>query len=458
MNDPFLFDTFSSFVQDGETIALAVSGGPDSMALALCAKRVGIPCHAFIVEHGLRPESAEEAVLVKTRLGALGIKAEILPWIHGPVQTKIHVEARKARYALLLDACRRHGLRTLFLAHHRDDQAETILMRLAKGSGVEGLSGMAPMTERNGVRLVRPFLKLPKAQLVALCEAEGVTCVLDPSNEKEKYARGRLRRVQESLAQEGLTTERLLDLGERAGEAAEAVFFYAQAFLREKTKLLDGGAIRLEAEAFAALPRAVGLKVLALCLAFIHKADYPPERRGLVRIYEEKKGTQTLGGCLVQRTERTILVLREFAAITDIQPITRGQTVLWDGRWLVQLPKEEEADSFHVLTKNSVIPAQAGIQSHNKSILSLVPLDSRLRGSDTNGEEEKGLMEIRPLGFQPREVLDRLAPDLRRKVPQGRARASLPALWQGKTLVSIPSFGSENKALASAKPSQDALF
>jgi tRNA(Ile)-lysidine synthase len=225
----------------------------------------------FHREHGLRPESAEEAALVKKRLEALGIEAEILPWLHGPVQTKIHVEARKARYALLLDACRRHGLKTLFLAHHRDDQAETILMRLAKGSGVEGLSGMAPVTERDGVRLVRPFLNVPKAQLVALCEAEGVAYVVDPSNEKEKYARGRLRRVQEALAQEGLTTERLLDLGERRAKRRRPFVFYAQAFLREKAKLLDGGAIRLEAEAFAALPRAVGLKVLALCLAFVHR-------------------------------------------------------------------------------------------------------------------------------------------------------------------------------------------
>ncbi len=451
----------------GEAVALAVSGGPDSMALALCAKRAGLSCRAFIVEHGLRPESAEEAVSVKKRLEALGIEAEILPWIHGSVQTKIHVEARKARYALLLDACRRHGLKTLFLAHHRDDQAETILMRLAKGSGVEGLSGMASVTERGGVRIVRPFLKVPKAELVVLCEAEGVAYVVDPSNEKEKYARGRLRRVQEALAQEGLTTERLLDLGERAGEAAEAVSFYAQVFLREKAELLSGGAIRLEAEAFAALPRAVGLKVLALCLAFIHRADYPPERRGLVRIYEEmdlslqnkrdsrfrgndaeeeKRKVRTLNGCLVQRTEKAILVLREFAAIADVQPIAPGQTVLWDGRWLVSL---KENPSLRATDGSEAI------QSQQKQ--DLISCDSGLPRAFGPRNDEEGL-ELRPLGFQPREVLDRLAPDLRRKVPQGRVRAALPTLWREGVLVAIPSFGSENKALALAELARSSLF
>ena len=199
-----------TFAPLADKIALAISGGGDSMALALCVKRwAQRPCIAFIVDHGLRAESATEATLVKSRLEQIGIQTEILRWEHAPLAGRVHEKARTARYNLLTEACRRHGADDLLIAHHRDDQAETILMRLSKGSGVEGLAGMAAQSVRDGIRFLRPFLSVPKTRLIATCETENIPFVTDPSNKSEKYARGRLRNIMPLLATEGMTTESL---------------------------------------------------------------------------------------------------------------------------------------------------------------------------------------------------------------------------------------------------------
>jgi tRNA(Ile)-lysidine synthase len=195
-----LMENFAPFP---DKLALAVSGGPDSMALAFCVKRwARRDCVALIVEHGLRAESAEEAKQVKQRLQNMGIPAEVMPWEHEDGLTRLHEKAREARYGLLTEACHRLGAGDLLTAHHQGDQAETILMRLAKGSGIDGLAGIAPQSARDGIRLLRPFLSLPKERLIATCEAACIDMVTDSSNKSEKYARGRLRKIMPLLASE----------------------------------------------------------------------------------------------------------------------------------------------------------------------------------------------------------------------------------------------------------------
>jgi len=390
---------FAPFDLGGTRVALAVSGGPDSMAMAWGTKEALGPdkIRAFIVDHGLRTESGEEAAEVQKNLTALGIKADILRWKHEKIDSRLHVLAREARYALLLDACQKEKINSLMLAHHSDDQAETILMRLAKGSGPAGLAGMKDETLRGSIRILRPFLEASKAQLVATCKAHSVPFVLDPSNESDHYARGRLRRVEESLAQEGFTKERLLDLGHRAREAAEAITYYAKAFLQESAKPTYDGAIELDREALQKCPQATALKVFSLILQTLHKKDFPPKRAALLHLLsflldEDKRGASTLQGCLVQKRKDHLLFFREPSAVVDIKPITPNQSLIWEGRWHVHY----------------------------------------------DGDEKN--LNVRALGFQTRVLLDQIAPDLRKKVPWGRVRAGLPALWRGEKLVAIPSF------------------
>ena len=393
------------FGVSAKRVAVATSGGPDSMALALCAQKWAwatdrrVALLALIVDHQLRPESADEAKEVQTRLKALGIESEILRWEHPPVTTRVHVKARKARYDLLLDACRRHGIGEMLLAHQREDQAETILMRIAKGSGLDGLAGMAAEAEMQGIRLLRPLLTVPKEQLVATCEAARLATVTDPSNKASKYARGRLRRVLPLLAEEGLTVERLVDLGDRARETREAMDHTTSALLRVAVQTDKAGAVSLDLEYMRSAPRAVALRALGACLHSVHATDYAPERALLLPLLEGLCGddpmpARTLHGCIIGKGAKKATLIREYASITDVVPIAPGQTVLWDGRWHVSL-------------------------SPDCDLINLT---------------------VRALGTPSHDEIDRLAPGLRRAVPKGRARAALPALWQGESLALVPDF------------------
>jgi len=386
-----------------DRFAVAVSGGADSMALALCAQRWAKQNNkngiALIVDHGMRAESAAEAQQVKTRLESIGLSAETLRW-QPPSGHPMHAQAREARYHLLEQACRRHDIIDLWVAHHREDQAETIVMRLAKGSGVEGLAGMSRVSRRGDIRILRPFLTLSKQRLIATCQAAPIDFVTDPSNASEKYARGRLRKIMPLLQPEGLTIDSLVDLGERAAEANEALDFYTTDFLHEAATTEIGGSLRIVRERLASVPRAIALRALAACLRYIDPDSYAPERASLSSLLdavidEHRDAARTFYGCIISLAPHDAIIMREPAAATEILPFDAGATLLWDKRWRVTADKD------------AAIPAGA---------------------------------VLRALGNPPHDSVDALAPDLRRLVPQGRVRATLPALWQGDNLCAIPVF------------------
>jgi tRNA(Ile)-lysidine synthase len=398
------FGVFAS----GTQLALAVSGGPDSMALALCMKEWtssrGITLKAYIVDHALRSESAAEAKTTYDRLKKIDIAADILRWEHKPVLSRLHASARQARYQLMIEACRRDSISALFLAHQKEDQAETILMRLAKGSGIDGLAGIEAESHSGGIRLLRPLLGFSKQQLIATCNAANFDYITDPSNQSDKFARGRLRRVMPLLAEEGLTLDRLIDLGARASDASEALDYATRALLRVATSRDLSGAIRFDLEHLRSAPSAIADRAIAACLQNIHAEDYAPEHVALQRLRENlcaeaDMPPRTLHGCLISRTPTQIIIMREVSAIHDAPIIQPGETVAWDGRWSVTL----------------------------------------------NGTD--GAYTIRPLGNPPYELLDKLAPGLRQLVPQGRARASLPALWKDDVLMVIPSLTSTGTSI-----------
>ena len=151
------------------SFGVATSGGPDSLCLALTAhewaKAHGATAIAITVDHGLRPESAAETQQVHQWLTAHGMPHHTLTWSGPKPTTAIQESARKARYDLLLQACRDHNLTHLLLGHHAHDQRETFLMRLISGSSPHGLACMAPASERQGITLLRPFLTLDPAML-----------------------------------------------------------------------------------------------------------------------------------------------------------------------------------------------------------------------------------------------------------------------------------------------------
>jgi tRNA(Ile)-lysidine synthase len=206
---------------------LAVSGGPDSVALMLLAAAWAgerrCKLSVATVDHGLRPGSRGEAEAVAVWAKSLGLPHHILTWEGEKPKTRIQERAREARYDLLFRHARDIGADHVLTAHHADDQAETILFRLLRGSGITGLSGM-PVAARHGdVIHLRPLLSYPKETLIGFCKARGQVYFEDPSNEDLSFARTRLRRLLRLLAEEGLESETLLRLGRRAARAELAL-------------------------------------------------------------------------------------------------------------------------------------------------------------------------------------------------------------------------------------------
>lgn len=217
-------------------LLLAVSGGPDSLALLLLADawRRGrvTPVSVATVDHGLRPAARGEADAVGRICAARGLDHAILPWTGAKPATGLPAAGRVARYRLLAERALAVGADTIVTAHHADDQAETVLMRLTRGSGPAGLAGMASSASvpgcdadprLRGLRLARPLLGLAKADLVALCRQAGLAFAEDPTNADESYRRPQVRRLAALLAAEGLGRDEVLRLAGRAARAEQAL-------------------------------------------------------------------------------------------------------------------------------------------------------------------------------------------------------------------------------------------
>ena len=209
-------------------VLLAVSGGPDSTALLLMAARWARrdgrpPIEVATVDHAMRAGSREEAEAVAALARRLGLPHHLIEWRGPKPRSRIQERAREARYQLLGACAREIGADFLVTAHHADDQAETVLFRLLRGSGIGGLRGMESAAAMGSLTLARPLLGLRKAELVAFCEACGETFACDPSNADPRFARTHLRALAHLLAAEGLGPSEIARLSRRAARMEEAI-------------------------------------------------------------------------------------------------------------------------------------------------------------------------------------------------------------------------------------------
>lgn len=254
-------------------LVLAVSGGPDSVALMWLAARWqrslarGPQLTVVTVDHGLRPEAAREAREVKRLAAELGLPHRTLRWRGAKPKAGLPAAAREARYRLLAEAARAAGASHVLTAHTRDDQAETLLMRLLRGSGLAGLSAMAPLSARDGIVLARPLLDVPKSQLIATLRRARIGFAEDPTNRDTAFTRPRLRALLPLLAAEGGDARNLARLAARlarANAAVEVLADGAERFLRlrDRGDAPQAGVRSFEASAFAALPEEVRLRLL----------------------------------------------------------------------------------------------------------------------------------------------------------------------------------------------------
>jgi tRNA(Ile)-lysidine synthase len=312
-------------------VVLAVSGGPDSTALAVLAARWraelprGPKLVAVTVDHSLRANSAQEARSVKRLARELGIAHRVLVWRGRKPATGIQTAARKARYSLLATAAGAVGARHVVTAHTLDDQAETVLIRLSRGSGISGLAAMAqvsPLPEGDGrIMLVRPFLGIPKARLVATLKAAKVAFAEDPSNDDPRFTRARYRKVMPLLAGEGLDAGRLALIARRAARA-DAALEAAVAAARPLVSLTDWSNSRriiLDRGKLAELPEEVALRLLGRAIAAAGD-EGPVELAKLETLFDammgrrreagSRSGRRTLAGAVVAAEPGRLVVER----------------------------------------------------------------------------------------------------------------------------------------------------
>lgn len=307
---------FAPFIHHSRVL-LAVSGGPDSTALMLLAHRwrtaagTATELHVATVDHGLRPESRAEAEAVGALAARLGLPHAVLTLPAPLPKARLQEAARHARYEALLAHALRVGAGAVATAHTLDDQAETVLFRLMRGSGLGGLAGIPAERPLQTLTILRPLLGRPKAELVALCEAAGVAFAEDPSNRNPRFARTRLRALLPSLAAEGFDAAALARLAgrmARAEAALEAATDAASARLWP-----DEAPIRFARAGFAALPDEIGLRLLGRAIRVVAGGEVELGKlealHGWVAGLDPLgHGARTLAGALIRVNRHGVLV------------------------------------------------------------------------------------------------------------------------------------------------------
>lgn len=395
------------------SIAVAFSGGPDSLALLILAAQwsrslPGGQIIALTVDHGLRAGSAAEAERAAGLAASLGVPHRILSWEGPKPVSGIQAAARDARYRLLGQACRTFGASELLVAHHLEDQAETFLLRLRRGSGVDGLAAMQDVRaldmEEPAVRLLRPLLDLPRERLAATVAQSGLEPILDPSNSNGQFDRVKIRQALGALAALGFDAAGLADTAARMARARVALEAQTAALLEAHATLSSFGHVEADAEGLAAAPDETRLRALAAILKVVGGHAYGPRMDGLTAIDEALADDtlgrgRTLSGVKFSLARGRLLAVRELAAAQRASAfrLVAGEAATWDGRF-----------------------------------------DVRLEAGPASG------VEVRVLGVEGLSVL--AAAGLPLPLAPKTALVALPALWVGRTLLGAPHLGTLDPA------------
>ena len=385
-------------------VALAVSGGPDSLALMHLAarwraERAERPdLSVLTVDHGLRQGSRAEAEHVGRVASALGLPHTILTWEHQePRAASLQERARAARYELMTAHCHAHDIPAVATAHTLDDQAETFLMRLKRGSGLDGLAAIPSRGEWAGIAILRPWLDVSKARVVATLDAAGISAIADPSNLDPRFERARIRESADALSALGLTPDAIALSARRLRRAREALEQAGRDFLNAHSEVNEAGYALVDRDALLTEPPEIALRALAQLLAAVGGAGEPVRLAKLEALLaaleaHPDKG-HTLGRCRIAPIKGRLGIFREArgSGLPEAR-LLPGERALWDNRFQIELAANESE-----------------------------PLLVRALG-------ESGLRELRERHAVP--------PSL--PILAGR---TLPACWRGGILLGLPKLG-----------------
>jgi len=337
---------------------VAVSGGADSLALTLLlgqwCEANNIALTALTVDHGLRAEAKAEAVQVGQWLKEKRIRHVILNWQGDKPNSNIQEKARIARYQLMGEWCQENDVNKLFLAHHQGDQAETFLIRLFRGSGVDGLSAMkaksdfpVPLTRSSTVSLCRPLLGVAKKRLEATLRQRDQHWIEDPGNQNENYMRVKVRKMLQDSDIEGLDTQRMAQTAARMARVQSLLQALTRDLMQEAVEIFPQGYTRVNLSRFLSAHEELALRCLSLLLKKNSGRRYVPRFSRVETLYKKLKqkdfSGQTLGGCLIAPARTvpeaaTLLISREIAAIDDKCDFENRGGYLWDNRFEIDIP------------------------------------------------------------------------------------------------------------------------
>ncbi|MDX2307460.1 MAG: tRNA lysidine(34) synthetase TilS [Hyphomicrobium sp.] len=416
--DPSRRDALLAVLAPYESLVLAVSGGADSLALMhLVAEWRAADSHrqrqvaVATVDHRLREGSETEAARVKEMAAEIGFEHETLVWTGVKRQASIQRDAREARYALLTGfAGNRAAPAAIVTAHTADDQAETVLMRLARGSGLDGLAAMALVRAAGpiapAIDIVRPLLSVTRAELEAFLRARGVTWIDDPSNADPRFERVRLREARPALDAIGLDVAPLTRTARRLGRARSALEALTDDLASSVVETHGGAYASIRVPKFMAAPEELRLRLLARLLTAFGGVSSPPTMTELEdltgRLEKVPACRVTLGGCLIRACGHEVRIFRETGrlGLPSVQ-LSRGSVLIWDDRFRVAWPATESWSPASLEIRALAPKEAAGLRAAARS----------LRSGRTRGW---------PM--------------------PARAAVTLPAIWEDGRLISVPGF------------------
>ena len=324
LNDKKISKIFKQFLNSlniKENLAVAVSGGPDSLALAFLVK-----CHSlknqvkvryFIVDHKLRKESSQEAKTVKIILKKVNIDCEILPWKGKKPLKNIQAVARIKRYSLLTDECKKNDIKHLLLGHHLNDLSENFLIRLVRGSGLNGLISFSKETKYKDQNLdiVRPLLDVEKKDLIYIAKKVFNFFINDPSNINEKFKRTRIRSLLSVLEKEGFDKKKLILTINNLKDSDESIKFYLDRNLKKNAFFSKKENTYILNQNFFDQSHEVIFRSLTKIIQKLGKKYYPVRGKSLTLLIKgiiaKSFSRATLGGCFIDRVNKTILISKE---------------------------------------------------------------------------------------------------------------------------------------------------
>ena len=326
-----------------ERLGVAVSGGGDSVALLAAlvefTKKNTMDLHVITVDHGLRPETKHEIALVTDMCARWELPHHVEFWSGWKGQGNLQAAARDARYGLIADWAYGNQITHVALGHTADDQAETFLMRLARGAGVDGLSAMSPRRVQHGITWVRPFLRIERSALRTYLRASRLDWCEDPSNENRDFERIRVRDALTVLGSLGVQTEALVDVAQNMSRAREALDWQTFLAAQDATTLMYG-AIAIDLHKFRMLPAEIARRLIVHAITWIANSTYPPRRDAVATVLRAVRSLSgaTLDGCQIAVENDVIWVFRELNALEDV---TCEVGDMWDDRWLVTGPEDD---------------------------------------------------------------------------------------------------------------------